>query len=279
VGKPIPDLRVYLLDRHGQPVPIGVAGEIYVGGAGVARGYLNRPELTAERFLQDPFSTEPKARMYRSGDLGKWRPDGTIEYLGRNDDQVKVRGFRIELGEIEAQLAGHPRLKEAVVIAREDAPGEKRLVAYVIAADPDNAPRAESLREHLKGILPDYMMPTAFVALNSLPLTANGKLDRRALPAPELSSYLTRDYEPPQGEVEEALAEIWRKLLRLDRVGRNDNFFELGGNSLVATRVATHLNYRLGLEFPVRAIFENPVFTEMASFVSNEMRTAEMLEE
>ncbi|MBM0108954.1 non-ribosomal peptide synthetase, partial [Steroidobacter sp. S1-65] len=218
-------------DRHLQPVPIGVSGELYIGGAGVARGYLNRASLTAERFVRDPFSADAQARMYKTGDLGRWRADGSIEYLGRNDHQVKIRGFRIELGEIEAQLANQASVKDAVVIAREDAPGEKRLVGYVTSrgAQP---PSVEELRAHLKAVLPEYMVPSAFVVLSSLPLTPNGKLDRRALPAPELDAYVSREYEAPQGEVEEVLAGIWQELLHVERVGRQDNFFELGGHSL-----------------------------------------------
>ena len=188
VGKRIPDLRIYLLDPHGEPVPVGVAGEIYVGGDGVARGYLNRPGLTAERFIADPFSMDRPARLYKSGDLGRWRADGPIEYLGRNDHQVKIRGFRIELGEIEARLMRHAQVKEAVVIAREYAPDEKRLVAYVTAVDPldtGTVPSVDGLRAHLKALLPDHMVPSAFVTLERLPLTSNGKLDRASLPVPD----------------------------------------------------------------------------------------------
>lgn len=279
VGRPIPDLTAYLLDRHRQPVPIGVVGEIYVGGAGVARGYLNRPELTAERFLPDPFAADPKARMYKTGDLGKWRADGMIEYLGRNDDQVKIRGFRIELGEIEALLVCHPQVRESVVLAREDVPGEKRLVAYVIAQDASDArPSAEGLREHLKAVLPEYMIPSAFVILESFPLTPNGKLDRGALPAPELGAYASREYEAPQGHVEEVLAGIWQELLNVERVGRYDSFFELGGDSLLATRVITHVSYSLNVDIPMRVIFEKPTLEAMAVFISQELTAENMLE-
>src|SRR6185312_15688379 len=257
IGRPMENRRVYILGADKQPLPVGVAGEIYIAGEGVARGYLNRPELTAQRFVADPFSADPHARMYRSGDLGRWRADGTIEYLGRNDAQVKIRGFRIELGEIEAQLMRQGELKEVVVLAREDEPGEKRLVGYVIAKEGAASPSAESLREHLKGVLPEYMVPSAFVALESLPLTPNGKLDRRALPAPDQSAYTRREYEAPRGEVEEILAGIWEEVLRIERVGRNDNFFELGGHSLLIVQMLGRLR-RVGLSAEVRGVFENP---------------------
>ena len=268
IGAPVANTKVYILDDYLQPVPIGVAGELYVGGAGVARGYLNRPELTAERFVADRFSADPKARMYKTGDLGRWRADGTIEYLGRNDQQVKIRGFRIELGEIEAQLVAHPKVKEAVVVAREEGEGEKRLVGYVIAKDTASPPSAESLREHLKGMLPEYMVPSAFVELQALPLTPNGKLDRRSLPAPDLSSYASRQYEPPQGEVEEVLASIWQELLKVQRVGRNDNFFELGGHSLLATRMTVRAGSIMMLDIGVRAIFEFPTISQLADYMT-----------
>ena len=271
VGRPIANTQIYILDRHRQLVPIGVIGEIHIGGAGVARGYLNRAELTAERFIKDPFSGDPGARLYKTGDLGRWRVDGSIEYLGRNDSQVKIRGFRIELGEIEAQLLQHPQLKETVVLAREDVPGEKRLVAYVVSRDPSStgcALSVEALRAHLKPLLPDYMLPSAFVMLESLPLTANGKLDRRALPAPELGAYGSRKYEAPQGEIEESLAGIWQALLRVDRVGRHDNFFELGGHSLLIVQMLARLR-RVGLSAEVRRVFETPTLAELANALSS----------
>ncbi|HEU4885333.1 MAG TPA: amino acid adenylation domain-containing protein, partial [Longimicrobium sp.] len=236
IGVRIPDLRIYILDARGEPVPVGVTGELYVGGAGVARGYLNRPELTAQRFVRDPFSPHPRARLYRTGDLGRWLADGTLEYLGRNDHQVKIRGFRIELGEIEARLAELPGVREAVVLAREDVPGDQRLVAYVVG-DAD----AESLRAHLSTALPEHMVPAAYVRLQALPLTPNGKLDRKALPAPGGEAYAARAFEAPLGEVEEALAEIWAELLGVERAGRRDNFFELGGHSLLAVRMISRV--------------------------------------
>ncbi|HUN44157.1 MAG TPA: amino acid adenylation domain-containing protein [Acetobacteraceae bacterium] len=267
IGVPLRDLHVYLLDRHRAPVPIGVAGEIYVGGAGVARGYLNRPELTAERFLPDPFirgEAHAGARMYRSGDLGRRLPNGTLEFLGRNDQQVKIRGFRIELGEIEARLAEYPGVAEAVVLAREDEPGERRLVAYFTAA---LAIESGDLRSHLARTLPDYMVPAAFVCLDALPLTANGKLDQRALPVPGWSAFGNRGNEPPEGAVEAALAAVWADLLRVNRVGRRDNFFELGGHSLLAVQMVSRVRDRCDLELTVRQIFEAPTVAGLAALL------------
>ena len=269
IGRPISNIQMYVLDRHGQPVPIGVAGEIFIGGAGVGRGYFNRPELTAERFLPDPFSGDPAARLYKTGDQGRWRMDGAIEYLGRNDHQVKIRGFRIELGEIEARLISHGQVQEAVVIAREDVPGEKRLVAYVVAGDGAEKPSVEEFRAHLRPVLPEYMVPSAFVTLEHMPLSPNGKLDRRALPAPELGAYGSRQYEAPRGEVEEILAGIWQGLLRVEQVGRQHNFFELGGHSLLIMQMLERLR-RVGLWAEVRTVFETPVLADLAHKLTNE---------
>jgi acyl-coenzyme A synthetase/AMP-(fatty) acid ligase len=264
IGEPIPDLRVYILDAHQQPVPLGVAGELYVGGAGVARGYLNRAELTAQRFVADPFTPANGSRLYRTGDLARRLANGDIEYLGRIDDQVKIRGHRIELGEIEAALSQHPAVRETVVLAREDSPGEKRLVAYVVSTDAP-ADLSERLRAHLRERLPEYMVPAAFVALEALPLTPNGKVDRRALPAPDGAAYTTRGYEAPVGEVEAKLARIWAEVLKLERVGRHDNFFELGGHSLLATQVATRVRGALGVELPLRELFAAPMIADLSS--------------
>ena len=272
IGRPIANTRVYILDAQGEPVPVGVAGELYIGGAGVARGYLNRPELTAEKFLPDPFAGEPGARMYRTGDLGRWLSDGNIEFLGRNDHQVKIRGFRIELGEIEARLSEHPGVREAVVMAREDASGDKRLVAYYTSDPEQDAPGAEQLRLHLSAVLPEYMVPAAYVRLEGLPLTPNGKLDRRALPAPEQDAYATRGYEAPQGETETIVAAIWAEVLKLDRVGRHDNFFELGGHSLLAVRVITRIRKALGVEVAVRDLFAHPALGDLARVVESAAR-------
>jgi acyl-CoA synthetase (AMP-forming)/AMP-acid ligase II len=233
IGRPISNTQIYILDCYLHPLPIGVVGEIYIGGIGVGRGYLNRPDLTAERFIPDPFSTQVHARLYKTGDLGKWRADGAIEYLGRNDFQVKVRGFRIELGEIEHCLVSHPLVKEAVAVACEDTGGGgTRLVAYVTAST-EKRPSVEELRAHMKTRLPEYMVPSAVMLLEQFSLSPNGKLDRRALPNPTGDAYIQRAYESPLGEIEELLAGVWLALLRVPRVGRRDNFFELGGHSLL----------------------------------------------
>ncbi|WP_420127865.1 non-ribosomal peptide synthase/polyketide synthase [Longimicrobium sp.] len=270
LGRPIANTRIYVLDAHGEPVPVGVAGEMYVGGAGVALGYLDRPELTAERFVADPFGGEPGARMYRTGDVGRWRADGTIEFMGRTDFQVKVRGFRIELGEIEARLLAHPEVREAVVLAREDAPGDKRLVAYVVA---EESVDAEALRAHVAARLPDYMVPAAYVRLTQLPLTPNGKVDRRALPAPEGAALATRGYEAPVDDAEAAVAAIWAAVLRVERVGRRDHFFELGGHSLLAVRVISRVRQDLGAEVALGELFERPVLADFARGLQAASRT------
>ncbi|SFW91480.1 Phosphopantetheine attachment site, partial [Pseudomonas sp. NFACC09-4] len=272
IGKPVANTQFYLLDEHRQPVPLGVPGEIYIGGAGVARGYLNRDDLTAERFLKDPFSLEPNARMYKTGDLGRYLPDGNIEYLGRNDDQVKIRGFRIELGEIEARLAQYPGLQETVVQAREDIPGDKRLVAYFTQSRTNEAVDIEALRSHLQGQLPAYMVPMAYVRLDALPLTPNGKLDRKALPAPDLDALISRGYEAPQGDVETTLAQIWQALLGVEQVGRHDHFFELGGHSLLAVSLMERMR-QVGLSADVRVLFSQPTLAALAAAVggSNEI--------
>ncbi|WP_122630819.1 non-ribosomal peptide synthetase, partial [Pseudomonas viridiflava] len=264
IGKPIANTRVYLLDERQQLVPLGVAGELYVAGDSVARGYLNRPEMTAERFLRDPFHNNPEARMYRSGDLARWNADGTLEYLGRNDDQVKIRGVRIELGEIEAQLSQLPGIEEALVVAREDEPDQPRLVGYFTEqADVANLNVGE-LRTALLAVLPGYMVPSALVRLDAWPLTANGKVDRRALPVPDRDALNTGEYQAPQGELEIALAAIWSELLQVERVGRHDRFFELGGHSLLAMRMVSQVRQRLSLELALGDLFADSALAAVA---------------
>ncbi|RML31405.1 non-ribosomal peptide synthetase, partial [Pseudomonas syringae] len=266
IGRQIPDLQLYVLDALRQPVPLGVAGELYVGGAGVARDYLNRPDLNEERFLANPFSEQPGARLYRTGDLVRWLADGSLEYMGRNDDQVKIRGFRIELGEIEDRLSRHPQVQQAVVMAREDVPSDKRLVAYFTSSAENDHLHIETLRAHLQAQLPDYMVPTAYVRLESMPLTPNGKLDRNALPAPDLSSVISRDYQAPQGATERAIADIWQDLLSIDQVGRHDHFFELGGHSLLAVKLIERMRQQ-NMSADVRVLFSQPTLVALAAAV------------
>ncbi|TYO66119.1 amino acid adenylation domain-containing protein, partial [Bradyrhizobium hipponense] len=278
IGRPIANTQVYLLDGHAEPVPFGAVGELYIGGAGVAHGYLNRPELTAERFVADPFSAEAGARMYRTGDLARYLPDGNLEFLGRNDDQVKIRGFRIEPGEIAARLVEHAFVRDAIVVAQQDRTGEKRLVAYVVAAaehagEAEGSDLAGTLRAHVSARLPDYMVPAAFVRLAALPLTANGKLDRKALPMPEDAAYARAAYEPPRGETETALATIWAELLGVARVGRHDSFFELGGHSLLAVQLMARLR-RLSLGIAVQTLFAKPVLADLAASLGTHQEVA-----
>ena len=269
IGVPIPDLELYVLDQNQNPVPIGVPGELHVGGAGVGRGYLNQPELTAERFVPNPFGPEAGERLYRSGDLARYRPEGDIEYLGRIDHQVKIRGFRIELGEIEAVLSRHPAVRETVVLAREDEVGDRRLVAYVVP-NKETASTTHALHSFLKQKHPDYMVPSAFVFLDALPLTPNGKVDRRALPAPDQSRpELENPFVAPRTPVEELLAKIWAEVLKLEKVGIHDNFFDLGGHSLLATQVVSRLHEVLHVEIPLRSIFENPTVAGLAGRIAS----------
>nr|WP_282445111.1 non-ribosomal peptide synthetase [Pseudomonas sp. W2Jun17] len=265
IGKPIANVTVYVLDEHQRPVPLGVAGELYVGGKGVARGYLNRPELTAERFLRDPFNP---GRMYRTGDLVRWLPDGTLDYLGRNDDQVKIRGVRIELGEIETRLNQLPGILEAVVLVREE-----RLVAYFTENPQLDALTVGEIRAHLVAQLPDYMVPVAFMKLDALPLTTNGKLDRKALPAPDMAAVFTREYAAPQGEIETVLAQIWAEVLQVERVGRRDHFFELGGHSLLAMRMVSQVRQRLGVELALGDLFANAELAAVAELLAQAGRS------
>ncbi len=267
IGRPLPNRSIYILDRAGAPVPIGVSGELHIGGDLLARGYLNRPELTAERFIPNPFSDEPGARLYKTGDLARYRPDGNIEFLGRIDHQVKIRGFRIELGEIEAVLSQHPEVREAVVVAREDSPGDKRLVAYVVLHQ-GQTPTISDLRDHVMKNLPNYMVPSAFVPLEVLPMTPSGKVDRRALPAPQANHLeVAETFVAPRAAIEEVLADIWAQVLRLDRVGVHDNFFELGGDSILGLQMLARA-HQAGLSLTPKHLFQYQTIAQLAAVVT-----------
>ena len=272
IGRPTANTRIYILDQDMQPVPVGVEGELYIGGDGVARGYLGQPELTTERFLEDPFHGDGEGRMYKTGDLGRWREDGIIEFLGRNDQQVKIRGFRIELGEIESVLGEEAGVQEVVVIVRDEGDTGAQLVAYYTGAA---SPAAEALRERAKSRLPGYMVPSAYVHLESLPLMPSGKLDRQRLPAPGDGNraFGMLSYEPPQGAVEELLSRIWNELLKVERIGRRDNFFELGGHSLLAMQLISRLRQE-GLHVEIGTLYNAPTLAEVAG---NSLRMKEVL--
>jgi len=274
IGRAIPNMRVYVLNASLQPVPVSVPGELYIGGEGVARGYLNRPDLTAERFIPDPFSGKKGGRLYKTGDLVRYRADGQMEFLERIDTQVKIRGYRIELGEIEAQLRAHPHIEEAAVTVREDHPGERRLAGYFVPKDHQEISAAE-LRAFLQKDLPDYMIPLYFIALDELPLTANGKIDRKALPEPEAGAVESAaEFVAPRTSEEELLAEIWRELLPVERVGIYDNFFEIGGHSLLATQFISRIRDVFGIELPLRTLFEAPTIAAMMLKIEQARRQA-----
>jgi amino acid adenylation domain-containing protein len=266
IGRPISNLQTYILDRYQQPVPLGVPGELHIGGDGLARGYLNRPDLTDEKFIPNPFSNEPGSRLYKTGDLVRYLPDGNIEFVGRIDNQVKIRGFRIELGEIEAVLRQNPAVQDAVVIDQEYDLNDKRLVAYVVPSQEQVLPTSE-LRGYLKQKLPDHMVPSAFVWLEALPLTPNGKVDRRALPMPDRTRSLEETFAPPLTPFEEELAGIWSEVLRLDSVGIHDNFFELGGHSLLAVRVLAQIEKTFGKNLPLATLFQSPTIEQLANIL------------
>lgn len=267
IGRPIANGEIYLLDAHLNPVPVGAPGELHIGGDGLSRGYLNRADLTAEKFIPNPFRNEPGARLYRTGDLARHLADGNIEFLGRIDHQVKIRGYRIELGEIEAILGQHPLIKQTVVVAREDAPGNKRLVAYLVATGGETL-SAMDLRNMLKQKLPEFMIPSSFVFVDSLTLTPNGKVDRKALPTPDTTRpELDEAFVAPRTPMERLVAEIWAEVLKLNQVGVFDNFFDLGGHSLIATQVVSRLRQMVGIELPLRTLFEHPTVGGLAGYL------------
>ncbi|MBW4556585.1 MAG: amino acid adenylation domain-containing protein [Trichormus sp. ATA11-4-KO1] len=272
IGQPIANTQLYVLDQHYQPVPIGVPGELYIGGAGLARGYLNQPELTSVKFIPHPFSHEPGTRLYKTGDLARYCADGNLEFLGRIDHQVKVRGYRIELGEIESLLGQHPEIQAAVVMMREDEPNNQRLVAYFVS-NTQTPPKTSNLRKFLKQQLPEYMLPSVFVQLKALPLTTNGKIDRRALPVPDSDRpELAEVYVAPRSEIERAIARIWQEVLHLDKVGIHDNFFDLGGHSLLMLQVNHQLRAILQQDITVVTMFQNPTIYSLAQYLSQKQK-------
>jgi len=253
---------LYILDNQLQPVPIGVAGELHIGGKGLARGYLGRSDLTAAKFIPNPFSQDVESRVYKTGDWARYQPDGSVECLGRIDQQVKIRGFRIELAEIETALRKHPLVINAVVTAREDASGEKRLVGYLETRN--GPPPVAELRDFIRAKLPAYMVPTYFVMMKEFPLTPNGKIDAHRLPAPDELTPTEGNYVAPRNDLERSLVEVWEEVLALRRIGIEDDFFELGADSLSATRAFARINRRLGIDLPLRAIFENPTVAKLS---------------
>jgi amino acid adenylation domain-containing protein len=263
IGKPFGNTEIYVLDDRLQLLPVGVAGELCIGGSGLARGYTNRSELTAEKFIPNPFSSDPHARLYKTGDLARFRPDGNLELLGRIDNQVKLRGFRIELGEVESVLSQHPAVAQSVAIAREDIPGDKRLIAYLVCNELE--PSADKLRQFLKERLPDYMVPSAFVFLDALPLSPNGKVDRRALRAPDANSLVDdSNFVPPRDAIEQQLAQIWSEVLNVYPIGVKANFFNLGGHSLLAVQLMAKIEQQFGAILPLAALFQNPTVEQLA---------------
>jgi len=260
-------MQAYVLDRYREPVPIGVPGELYLGGVGLARGYLNRPDLTAARFIESPFDAPSDARLYATGDLVRTRPDGNLEFLGRIDDQVKLRGFRIELGEVESVLAQHPAVREAAVVIRKEGADDKRLVAYV-APVPVDPPDVDDLRQYLRSRLPDYMVPAGFVLLPALPRSPNGKLDRRALPATDAQE--EKKGPEPRTALERTIAAAWRETLQVEHVGLDDNFFDLGGHSLLVVRLHEHLRGVTRQDLPITELFRYPTIRALAAYLSQD---------
>jgi amino acid adenylation domain-containing protein len=265
IGRPIANTQVYILSPFLQPVPIGVPGEMYIGGDSLARGYLKRPELTTERFIPNPFTDTPGERLYKTGDLVRYLPDGNIEFLGRIDQQVKIRGFRIELGEIEIILAGHPGVKEAITLTREDIPGNKRIVAYTILRADAGSITGKELRMFLKTKLPEYMVPWKVLIIEAFPLTPNGKIDRKALPAPDdFGTQREQPYVVPRTPNEQTIADIWADVLGVEQVGIYDNFFEIGGHSLLATQIISRIRQEFHIDLPLRHLMEEPTIANLS---------------
>jgi acyl carrier protein len=274
IGRPIANTQIFLLDSSLQPVPVGVTGELYIGGVGLARGYLHQPDLTQEKFIRSPFSSDSSLRLYRTGDLARYLPDGKIVFVGRIDTQVKIRGYRIELGEIESVLSQHPAVREAVVLAREDNPGDRRLVTYVVTVP--GSPSANELRSFLQQKFPEYMVPSVFMFLDALPLTPNGKVDRKALPAPDpIRPESDETFAAPRTPVEEVLVNIWAEVLKIDKLGIHDNFFELGGHSLLAIQAVSRVRDALRKTIPLRNLFEAPTVSALALLIEKSNQSQE----
>ncbi len=271
IGRPFANTQLYILDQHGKPLPIYIPGELYIGGAGVSRGYLNRPDLTQEKFIPNPFSQEVGARLYKTGDLAKYLENGNIQYLERSDRQIKIRGFRIELGEIEAILSQHPQVQAATVIVREDTPGDRRLTAYLVP-NQEQTPTIIEMRSFLKESLPEYMIPSAFVFLDAFPLTPNGKLDRRVLPAPDINSLaVDNNFVPPLDIVEQQLAQIWSEILNIYPIGVKNDFFDLGGHSLLAVQLMAKIEQQFGKVLPLATLFQNSTIENLATILRQPM--------
>jgi acyl-CoA synthetase (AMP-forming)/AMP-acid ligase II/acyl carrier protein len=267
IGQPIDNTQVYLLDGHLQPVPVGVPGELYVGGAGLARGYLHRPDLTAERFIPSPFRQGEV--LFKTGDLGRYLADGRIEYLGRRDHQVKIRGFRVELGEVETRIKEVPAVAGCVVVLREDRPGDQRLVAYYVVTSGGEFLMSD-LRSYLLSKLPDFMVPQYFVQLAAIPLTPNGKVDRKALPKPEAGTFSDRGYAAPRTDIERTIADVWRQVLNIEKVGIHDNFFDLGGHSLLMTQIKSKVENLLGRQISMITLFQFPSIDALCTYLCND---------
>jgi acyl carrier protein len=276
IGRPIDNTQVYLLDAYLQPVPVGVHGEIYVGGAGLARGYLNRDDLTAERFIPSPFRQGEV--LFKTGDLGRYLPDGSIEYLGRRDHQVKIRGFRVELGEIESRIKEAEAVGNCVVVLREDRPGDSRLVAYYVEREGQSV-EISDMRRHLQANLPEYMVPQHFVELESIPLTPNGKVDRKALPKPETDGASEQGYVAPRSETEQKIAAVWQEVLNREKVGVHDDFFELGGHSLLATQVMSRVNRLFNIQLPLLRFLEAKTIENLSEVIDIDLWNSETLQE
>jgi acyl-CoA synthetase (AMP-forming)/AMP-acid ligase II/acyl carrier protein len=277
IGKPIDNTQIYILDQYFQPVPIGVRGELYIGGVCLARGYLNRPDLNSEKFIANPFSDNPNSRLYRTGDIAKYLPNGEIEYIGRIDNQVKIRGFRIELGEIETSLAKYPYILEVAVIVREDSPDDKRIVAYIVPHYDAQELTVKNLSDFLGQNLPQYMLPSSFVMLDSFPMTPNGKVDRKALPAPDISSVLIgKEFIAPSNPAEEFLASLWMEVLGMQQLlSIHDNFFELGGHSLLAMQVISRCREEFSVELTLQSLFEKPTIAGLGDRIQTLLWLAE----